>query len=288
MRARSALAAMVALAASAQAAGPGAPRSGSGILGVPDAETLPSGWTVLSVEGRVDSSPDRVNVGLAPISAALGFGRVELAASMREGGMPGDPQPSRPLGSAALKVHLIDAGRWTPALAIGVTADRINVDARGSVRVLASTGPLGTLRLALAGGFEAPQWRSSDLQPTGAAAASIGLVRDLAFLVAGHATPDGPKLETGLRWSPSSWLGISVGFERLPDENMNRFVAGISAAGMPRPRRALAVPQEAPAAAPAQPSVPPTFPDERPRFRLRLRRAPPAEPGEQTPPGGAP
>jgi hypothetical protein len=287
MRARSALAAMIAVAASAQAAGPGAPRSGSGILGVPDAETLPAGWSVLSVEGRLDRSRDRVDAGLAPTSAALGLGRIELAASLREGGVPGDPRPSRPLGSGALKVHLLDAGRWTPALAIGVTADRINEDARGGVRLLVSTGPLGTLRLALAGGFEAPQWRTSDLQPTGAAAASIGLPHDLALLIAGHATPGGPKLETGVRWSPTSWLGISAGFERLPDENVNRFVAGISVAGTPRPRRGLPSAGEAPAAAPPAPSGPPTFPDERPRFRLRLRRAPPAEPGEKTPAGAA-
>ncbi len=287
MRARSVLAATVALVASAQAAAPGAPRNGSGILSVPDAETLPRGWTVLSIEGRVDAGGDRADVGLAPISAALGLDRFELAASMREDGMPGDPRPSGPLGSAALKVHLLDAGKWTPALGIGVTADQINVDARGAVRLLLSTGPLGTLRLALAVGFEAPQWRTSDLQPTGAAAAEIGLPHDLAFQIAGLATPAGQKLETGLRWSLTPWLAISAGYERLPDEKLNRFVAGISVAGVPRPRRGLPAVEEAPAAATPQPAAPPAFRDERPHFRLRLRRVPPSEPGQDPVAGGA-
>jgi hypothetical protein len=287
MRARSALAATVALAASAQAAAPGAPRNGSGILGVPDAETLPLGSTVLSFEGRVDESPDRVNVGLAPVSAALGLGRAELAASMREGGMPGDPQPSRPLGSAAFKVHLLDAARWTPALAIGVTADRINIDPSGAVRLLGSTGPLGPLRLALAGGFEAPQWRVSDMKPTGAVAASVALSLNLSLQAAGHATPEGQKLETGLLWSPVPWLGISAGYERLPDQNANRFVAGISVTGTPRPRRRVAATEEVPAAAPPQPAAPPEFRDERPRFRLRLRRPPPPGTDQDARAGGA-
>lgn len=279
MRTAFAFFATLALAASGARGGPGPPRNGTGILGVPDAETLPSGSSVLGTEARLDRTPDRIDVGVAPISVALGLGRVELAASLRESGMPGDPRPSAPLGTAALKVRLFDAGSWTPAVAVGIAADRINDAPRGAARLLVSTPPLLRIRLALAAGFEAPEWRVANAEPTAAAALSLALPRGFALLAAGHATPDGPKLESGAQWSGAGWLSFGIGFERLPRDNQNRFVLSIAVQATPRRRvtRAAAEAEPSPVA-PVEASRP-SFTEDRPRFRLRPHRATGADGG---------
>lgn len=284
MRAGIAFASTLALAAFAARGAPSPPRSGTGILGVPDAETLPPGWSVAGIEAGLGRSPGRVEVGVAPISLALGLGRAELAASFRESGSPGDPRPATPLGSGALKIRLLDAGAWTPAVALGVTADRINDDPRWGARLLISTPPIAGARIALAGGLQTRQWRTSELQPFAAAAASLDLPQGLAVLAAGHATPDGPKLETGLRWSPVAWLSLGFGFERVPRENQNRFVLGIAIQSSPRLRPAPIAADAAPAATTPSAAPPIRFPDERPRFHLRTRRAAPAAPPHETDP----
>ena len=204
-------------------------RSGeSGLLDVPDAETLGLGGGRIGAELRWDRDADgRQRVGISPVAIVVGLGRVEAGLAMREGGLPGDPRPSPYLFGGALKVHLLDGRGLRPALAVDAVADRVNFGPRAAVRLIASAerdrryrvaaflgGELydfGPVRGGPVGASRCPRWGRSGwrvIQGSGDA----GLSRRGGAAAGAR----GVALALGLDWQPSdnAFRATAAGFHQ--------------------------------------------------------------------------
>ncbi len=259
----------------------------TGILDVPDAETLGLGAGLVAGEMRLDHrSGGPTDLGPLPLSLVFGLGSgLDLGFSLREWGRPGDPSPSPLLVSTALKLQVARPQGLVPGIAAEALLERFNWKPSGGFRLAASTAPVGRFRLAAFAGYE--------LHGAGVPVASGfagGLALELAHgngfdtVVEGLAGPGGPELGAALRWAASPRAGAYAAATWIPDQSGWRLSVGFALrAPAPEPRRPAP-----PAPAPEAPKPPeaakpaaPVFRDERPRFRLRIPVVRvPGDPGE--------
>jgi hypothetical protein len=246
-------------------------RSGdSGLLDVPDAEAQGVGHGLLGLEYRVDrvkgSSPD---FGPLPLYAVGGLlDKLDFGVTMREGGQPSDPRPARLVFGGALKLQLLGARGNVPAVAVGLTADRVNRDEVMGGRLVLSTHPDRPIRFSAFAGGEA----GKDAGVTYGGALAFRVSRDTDAVLEGLGGPRGENYGAALRFRAAATLGVGLAFNYFPGERGFRVSIGLGFG--PQPRREVA-PAPAPgpgAAAPApEVSAPAAFADDQPRFRLKLR-----------------
>ncbi|HET6924010.1 MAG TPA: AgmX/PglI C-terminal domain-containing protein [Anaeromyxobacteraceae bacterium] len=245
----------------------------SGLLDVPDAETLTLGRGAVYGEFRYDAVGGADDAsGPFPLALGIGLGRnLEVGLALREWGRPGDPTPSPPLFTAALKLRFLDARGAIPAVAADVYLDRLNWKATTGFRLIGSTAEIGRLRFAGFAGAEVRGPTPPAFGATAGAAASILVRPELETVLEATWQPGGALLAGALRWSLAPDVGASLGLGWLPSQDGWRVSLGF-ALGSPVPRRRPAAPPpEAPPAAPApvKPAAP-AFADDRPHFRLRI------------------
>ncbi|BDG07410.1 coiled-coil domain-containing protein [Anaeromyxobacter paludicola] len=270
------VAATVLLASASAAWGSPFPARGgtTGLLDVPDAETLPAGQGLVGGELRLDRHPSGPpDIGPMPFSIVGGTGHgFDLGFSLREWGSPGDPHPSPLLFNTALKLHLTDATEGFPALAIDAVAERFNWHASGATHLIASTQETNRVRFA---GFAGV----AGLGRPGASGISAGLAASLSLngkteLVAeGLTNPGGSLFGASVRYNLTPITGVSLGLSWLPQESGVRFSLGFGFASPTRSRRSVRQGPAKPAAASAAKGKPqgPVFLDDRPHFRMKLR-----------------
>jgi hypothetical protein len=247
----------------------------SGLLDVPDAELVGVGAALLGAELRFDRpAPGREDFGPFPIYLTGGvLPRIDAGLTMREWGQPGDPVPSRTLFGAAAKLQLVRPHDLVPGFAIDATVDRINRDAVTGGRFIASLrSPGGELRLAGYVGGES----GDESGVTYGAAVAAGLFRRVDLVAEAVGGPRGASYGGALRWHAAATLGLSLGFNYLPDDDGWRVNLGF-AFGARRarvPARAAAAPprEDADEAAPLVAA----YRDDRPRFRLRMALSDPS------------
>jgi hypothetical protein len=284
LRAHLASAALLALLAHSAEAQEYPARSGElGIIDVPDAEVAGPGRGQLGAEfrfDRVQGVPG--SMGALPAYAVSGLTKgLDLGFTAREGGQPGDAQPTSLTLGAALKLKLLDAKRGYPGAALSIVYDKINRDAVAGAR-LALSLPIQTLKIAAFGGFEAEPRGFKDHGATAGLAASLSFLT--RYELAGEALtgPRGPNFGGALRWNVSRTTGLSAIVNHLPKDHATRFSLAISFT-TPRAKPRAEEPVEAPALVAAAAPEQPRFLDDRPHFRLRLD-SPHLEYGPYTPP----
>ena len=246
----------------------------SGLLDVPDAETVPRGSGRLGGElGLQRPRGGGGDVSPLPASLVTGFAeRIEVGLAMRQGGMPGDPEPSPTLFTAAMKLRLLESAGWRPGVAMDAYLDRFNSGGVLGSRLAASTPPSGRIRLAGYLGAEGHGPRPVALGPTAGVAAAIVLGRDLETVLEALTGPRGPVLGGALRWGLLPSFGMSLGATWLPSDGGLRFSLGFAVSSVPLETRPVPLaPEAAKPAAPADRVVEqPAFAEARPRFRLRM------------------
>ncbi|HET9597309.1 MAG TPA: hypothetical protein VFP65_17095 [Anaeromyxobacteraceae bacterium] len=271
-----ALALAVALAAPAAGADRFPTRGGeSGLLDVPDADTAPRGAGRIGLElGYAKPRGGPGDVAPLPLSLVTGFAdRLEVGFALRQGGMPGDPQPSPTLFTGALKLRLADDTGWWPAFALDLYADRFTDGGVLGSRLIASTPQIGRVRLAGYAGVEGHGPNPPTVGPTAGFAMETAIRRDMETVLEAVAGPRGPMVGGALRFGVFKNSGFSVGASWLPKDGGMRFSLGFAiSSAPPKARRTLLAPEAPKAKAAEAPRKPeePVFADARPKFRLRV------------------
>lgn len=265
---------------------------GASLLDVPDAAGLRAGGSLIGLElGAELSRGRRPSYVVSPMGVAIGIGPGELSLALRDGGQPGDSFLPRARLTANIKLHLLEANGLLPALAVQAMGDRLGSGPSFGARLLASTDPARSLRVAAFAGAEQREEGQAGVGPSGGLALAFAFAPTAAAVGSASTGPSGPKLSTALQWLPLAWFRLSLGWERLPSENLNRFTLGFTVEQEPRAppgspvdvaRAAAAGQPRAPEAEAARPAGPL---GERPRMRLRIR--PPAPEPELKAPAGA-
>lgn len=253
-------------------------RSGqSGWLDVPSAEVREQASGMIGTEVRYERSyGQRYRFGPSPVSLAVGLGAgLEAGLSLREGGRPGDPRPSPLLFSGVLKLKVLDAAGWRPALAVDVGGDRLSLRPGVFARLVASTGPWGPVRLAAFAGVEVPGFQPFQFGPIGGLAAVLGLPGQTEIVAQAYGGIQGYDLGAALRWRVRPYAGLSLAADWQPAISGWRVSVGVGFYAPPPPRPPAPAPP-APEEAPAEPPKPAAA-ESRTRFRLRVRgdRLPP-------------
>jgi hypothetical protein len=267
---RAAALAAVLLASTASAA-PFPARTGeSGLADVPDAEVVPLGSGLLGAELRLDRpSGEAAAFGPLPLYAVAGLSRrLEAGFTMREWGQPGDPRPARVLFGGALKLQLLSATDWRPAIAVDATVDRIGADEVVGGRLIASTKRAGVLRFLAFVGAESGPTRGV----TYGGAIAIVHRSEVETVLEGLNGPRGPNLGVAFRWRALPTLGMSLGLNYLPKDQGLQLSLGFGFGPATR-QKATDDASKAPVPTPETQAAPAAlaFQDDRPRFRLRLR-----------------
>jgi hypothetical protein len=266
------VAALVALTAAAPAVAQLFPTRGgeSGLLDVPDAETVPRGLGLFGAELRYDHRESGPNdFGALPLYVVGGFAeRLETGLSMRQWGQPGDELPERVYFGAAAKYQLLAPTLRVPGLAVDVTGDRLNAGAVLGSRLIFSTAARGTFRVAAFVGGEF----GHDPGVTWGGALSAALSQSSSVVLEALGGPRGKNYGTAVRWRASASTSMFVALNYLPDDKGLRLSVGFGWGSRQRPvqpgeEAAAATPAEAAAKAPSEIA----FLDERPHFRLKLR-----------------
>jgi hypothetical protein len=278
-----------ALPAAAQSAFP--TRLGeSGMLDVPDGESLPAGSGRLGGELRYDRTAGaRDGIGPLPLSLGVGLGRrLEAGLAMRQGGFPGDPRDRATAFSGALKFQALEASGFWPAVAVDAVWDRFNLGGVASLRAAASTPDLGRFRVAAFAGAESPS-RALDLGLTAGMGLTVQVRGELQTVFEAVTTPRGPLYGAAVRWT-SGRAGLSLGFSLLPKDEGLRISLGVGILQAPRRRPAPIIEAQPAAAEPVKPAGP-QFLDDRPRFRMKMAVAGSTDPTSRRqhfaqPPGG--
>lgn len=279
------------LAAGAAHAGAQLRPGGASLLDVPDATRLGAGASLIGLELAAElSRGKRPSYAVSPVGVAFGVGATELSLSMRDGGQPGDSLLPRTRVTAALKLNLLEARGLLPAVAVQGIADRLGAGSSFGGRLLVATDPARALRAAAYAGLEQGKEGEGGLGPSGGLALALRFAADAGVVASASAGPAGPKLATALQWLPAGWFRLSVGWERLPQENVNRITFGF-AVGDDGPARSLRPIDVARAAAlaerkPPEAPLPPEL-GEVPQLKLKIRPAGP-EAGEKPSVGAAP
>lgn len=289
--------ALAALAYATSAAAQGAvmpARSGeSGLVDVPDGEVLGVGRGLLGVELRFDRAKGAASdFGPLPLYAVAGLlDDLDFGLTMREGGQAGDARPSRLVFGGALKLQLVVPKGNVPAMAVDVTADRLNRAEVLGARFIASTHADRPIRLSAFVGGESGD--SPGVTYGGALAFRVARGTDAVLEALGG--PRGQNYGGALRWQAGPAMGVLLGFNYFPGEEGFRVSLGLGFG--PQAKR-----EAPPAPSPAAGTIAPAperlagavFQDDRPHFRLKLRIADPsgAEPrslrhGPWTPPVAA-
>jgi hypothetical protein len=242
-------------------------RSGeTGILDVPDAESAGLGNGQLGAELRLDSvSGQRTEMGPLPLYAVLGLAsRLDLGITMRQWGQPGDPLPSRVLFGAALKLQLLPPAGPLPGIAVSAIADRLNGDLISGVRLVVSSGQLGPVRATAFGGgeFGGPSGLS------GGAALSIATPGRTEVAVEALTGPRGADFGGALRWRVKPGIGLSFGFNYLPDDHGYRAYIGLALSPPAKPEALKVIKAEAKAEEREEAAT--LALGDRPAFRLRI------------------
>ncbi|HET9551885.1 MAG TPA: hypothetical protein VFP50_02865, partial [Anaeromyxobacteraceae bacterium] len=261
-------------------------RGASGILDVPDAETIGRGGGLVGGELRLDKlSGVTAEAGPLPLSIVTGLSqRLDVGFFMREWGYPGDPRPSPLLMGAALKLQLFAPELFRPGLALELTSDRFNWKGNGGAQLTSSTGQLGPVRLAAFVGVDGHGPRPYSTALTAGLGATVAIVPRLDTALEAVKTADGPIVGAALRYRLTPRAGVSLGVSWLPDQSGVRVSLGFGAVAVspaPKPTRvpvAEAPVEEAPAAeeAPAGPLLV----EDRPHFRLKIHLSDPSALGE--------
>lgn len=264
---------VVALASSGRA-DPFPARGGeSGLLDVPDAEVLPLGGADFAGELRLAEGWDP-GAGVSPhVAIVTGLGlRLEAGVAAREGGRPGDPLPSPALFGAAVKLGVLAPRGARPGLAVDAVIDRVNRGPGGAARLIASTGRVGPLRVALFGGAGRVDLGEGAVRATYGAAAGLRW-RRLELVGEAVRWPEGTALGGAVRWLVAPSFGVSVGATVEPETRRAFASLGVAVSVAPPPappRAATQVEEEVEGAAPP-PSTKRGFTTPRPRFRLKIR-----------------
>lgn len=252
------------------------------MLDVPDAVRLGSGASLIGLElGAELSRGRRPSYVVSPLGVAFGVGPGEVSLALRDGGQAGDSLLPHARLSAALKLHLLEANGLLPALAVQVVADRLSAGPSFGARLLAASDAARMVRVAAFAGAEQREEGRSGVGAAGGVALSLRFAPDAAAVGSVSTSPAGAKLSTALQWLPSSWFRLSVGWERLPSENLNRFTLGftVEQEGRVRPVRPADVVRAAAAEGPRPAAEPSSRTDgllgERPRMKLRIPQASP-------------
>lgn len=251
-------------------------RSGeSGLLDVPDAETIPRGLGLLGAELRFDRTrTGPSDFGPFPLYTVAGITRgVEAGLTMREWGQPGDRRPGRLVFGGAVKLKLLSSTSYLPAVAVDAVVDRLNGDAVYGGRAIASTAPGANVRFAAFAGFEGGAERG--LTYGGAVALVPRAGAELVLEALGG--PRGENYGAAVRWRVTPTASASLGFNYLPGEEGFRVSLGLGFAPRRKEPPAAAAPAApAPAPAPEEALASLAFLDDRPRFRLKLRAPDPS------------
>ena len=249
----------------------------SGLLDVADASVLDTGALALGVELRLDRAPGMPQaLGPSPLAFGLGLGRgLELGLSLREGGLPGDPRPSPPLFSGALKLRLFEQSGPRPAIGLQLSADRVNWSARGALDLLATADLGKRVRLsALVGAEQREALGSAAIGPRAGVALAFKGPASAELGVEALRAPGGSLLGGALRWAAQNEAGFSLGAQWQPGDRGLRISLGFAFASAP-PRRPQIVEEEpakilevaAPEAAPGAR----VFRDPVPHLRLKIK-----------------
>ena len=248
----------------------------SGFLNVPVAESIPRGGGLLGVEGRLDWTPgSRWSLGPAQLNLAAGLGaNLEAGFLLRQGGLPGDVQPTSVLVRGSLKFQLLEVHDWLPALALDASIDRVNWTTQGSLRAIVTTGALGPFRLSAAAGLTVEDLQLLRLGPTGGLAAIFQDGSGYEVVAEAWATPRGLTLGGELRRVVSPSVALTLRASWIPREAFARAAFGVVIFSQPP---ASKVPPPAVAVTPEEekPALPEVivFTDDRPHFRLKIKTA---------------
>jgi hypothetical protein len=256
-------------------------RSGElGILDVPDAEVLGVGASAMGAELRFDHSPGLDQSGPLPIYATAGLtSRLDLGFTVREGGQPGDPFPSRVYFGAAAKLQLWRSPGLVPSLALSLTGDRLNERGVVSGRLTLSSSP-GRLRLAAFAGVEAQVDGLGGSGLTTGAAASVRIAPRFDLIAEALTGPRGANLGGAIRWLATPTIALSLGANHLPDDDATRVSLAVVFTPAPRSKAARPAEPQAVPAAPVEDTSALASLEDRPHFRLKIRTMEPSLLGE--------
>lgn len=263
------------LAANAAAA-PWPARSGErGILDVPDAEVSGIGGGLLGAELRLDRvSGEPTDFGPLPVYLVSGiFPTLDLGASVRESGQPGDPRPSRTIFGFSAKQQLWAPAGTLPGGALSLVLDRVNRGGVAGARLALSTGEISFLRLAAFVGGEAEVDGLGNAGPTAGLAATAALPRGMELAGEALAGPRGENLGLAVRWGAQSTLGVSLGVNYLPGDDAFRVALALAFRPKPKPIPVKVLEELKPKVEEEEEIVAAGFLDDRPHFRLRIRSA---------------
>lgn len=246
------------------------------MLDVPTAEPLERGAGLLGLEMGLDGGGSAAAFSSARISLGAGIGAgLEVGASFREGGWPGDPRLPSALFAGNLKLKVRDAasGGW-PSLAVSASVDQPNRNIFAGLRVIASTQVLERIRVTGFLGAEQEGLRLRTLTPTAGLAAGFAFQERLEGVAEGLAGGRGELVGAALRWDLTPVIGLSANVTWRPRENALSAGVGLGFASAPpkdtRPRPNEPPIEEQKPLGPPQPGTP-VFADDRPRFRMRIK-----------------
>jgi hypothetical protein len=263
----------LALVAAAPAAAQLAPaRSGeTGILDVPDAESVGAGNAFLGAEYAFDRPRGAPNfAGPLPLYAVAGFASgLDLGFTMREWGQPSDPLPVKTLFSAALKLQLLPPAGPLPGAALSAYVDRLNRNPVAGLRLVSSTSQLGPVRATAFIGGEFLHARGF----TAGIAASLQLPSSTELQAEILDGPRGLDLGLGVKWHATRSIDLGTGINYLPgDEGLRAFLM----LAVAPPYKVREVRKAQPVAGPAAPEIEEAVAlafGDRPSFRLRIHTA---------------
>jgi hypothetical protein len=244
-------------------------RSGeTGILDVPDAETVGRGAGTLAAELRLDTvSGERATFGPLPVYLVAGIlDRLDLGLTMREWGQPGDPRPARVAVGAAAKLQLLAPQGLIPGAAVDAYVDSFNTDPVFGARVALSTARIGRLRGAAFLGGELGD--KSGL--TGGGALSVALPRSTELLAEALAGPRGANVGVALRWQATKSISLALGTNYLPSDDGFRTAFTLAFGSAPRPPSVVKA--DVKRKAEEEEELPPAILalGDRPKFRLKI------------------
>jgi hypothetical protein len=276
---RSLAAAFAVLWAAAASAEPRASREAeTGVLDVPLADSAELGSAMLGGELRLDLWGRKLgSVGPSPLSLVTGLSHgLEVGVFAHEGDLPGEPQKSPFLFGAALKFHVLDAGKWWPALAVDLAGDRLNWKPSLAARVILTSRPLGPVRITAMVGPQVRFEKPFAVGPVGGLAVLTQIRPEFDVAVEGLADQQGFLVGTGVTWELAQHFSLNAGVNWRPNESGVRINIGVGFAS-PAPKRPEIVEQlpkpveEAPA--PIAPGAP-RFPDDTAHLKLRIKTPP--------------